>query len=385
MPSQSETILQQLVAFPTVSRDSNLDLIDWCEAFLQGCGARTQRVFNQDASKANLYASIGPHNEPGIMLSGHTDVVPVDGQDWSKPAFQLSEEDGKLYGRGTCDMKGFIASALYAATLARERVLRTPLHFAFSYDEEVGCIGVRRLIEVMQQSPQRPRICIVGEPTSMSVATGHKGKVALRAHCTGRTGHSALAPNGLNAIHLATDVVRLIREAQDDIVKHGTRDPAYEISYTTYHIGVFNSGTALNIIPAKATIDFEIRNLGCENADALIERLEHRCEPLVQAQRERFPEANIRIERRFSYPGLDTAADSEAVSLVKSLTGDNREIKVAFGTEGGLFSEQLGIDTVICGPGSMDQGHKPDEFISREQLARCDDMMTRLVDVLCTE
>lgn len=382
MSSETESILGRLIAFATVSRDSNLDLIDWCEAYLHDCGARTERVYNAERSKANLYATLGPNDKPGIMLSGHTDVVPIDGQDWSVPPFQLSERDGNLYGRGTCDMKGFVASALNAARLAKSRTLKTPLQFAFSYDEEVGCIGVQRLIDVMQQAPVKPQICIVGEPTSMNIATGHKGKVALQAHCTGRAGHSALAPNALNAIHLATDIVQLIRSAQAKIVESGARDHAYDIPYTTLHVGIIQAGTALNIVPHEAKLDFEIRNLACDDADSMIDNLQAECTKLVQSHRQRFPEADIQIERRFSYPGLDTAADSQAVSLVKSLTDGNQEIKVAFGTEGGLFSQRLNIDTVICGPGSMDQGHKPDEFVSREQLNRCDAMMGRLVDYL---
>ena len=382
MPTPSRDLLDTLIAFPTVSRDSNLALIEWCENYLESCGARTQRVYNSDQTKANLYASLGPDTGRGVMLSGHTDVVPIDGQDWTRPAFELTEDDGKLFGRGTCDMKGFIACALRAAKLASSRNLHTPLHLALSYDEEIGCIGVQRLIEVMKSAPEQPAVCIVGEPTSMNIATGHKGKIALRATCTGRAGHSALAPNALNAIHLATDFVQCIRELQHTLQRDGARDDAYDIPYTTLHVGILQAGTALNIVPNEAVVDFEIRNLAADDPTQLIAQLRRRADALVDAVSARFPEAAIRFDTLFEYPGLDTGPDSEALAFVKSLTDGNHEIKVAFGTEGGLFSQALGIDTVICGPGSMDQGHKPDEFVSAEQLQRCDAMMERLVNAL---
>lgn len=380
----SADLLTKLIAFPTVSRDSNLELIDWCEDFLSSCGALTQRVYNAEGSKANLYATIGPQDRAGVMLSGHTDVVPVEGQSWTRPAFELTESDGNYFGRGTCDMKGFIACALRAAKAASEQPLHTPLHLALSYDEEVGCIGVRRLIDVMQDAPLKPRLCIVGEPTSMKIATGHKGKVALRAQCTGRAGHSALAPNALNAIHLATDFVHVIRDLQAEIVAEGARDFDYDIPYTTLHVGTLHAGTALNIVPHEARLDFEIRNLAADDPEALIARLRDGAQSIAAKHHPDFPEANIQIEPRFRYPGLDTSPDSDAVQFVRSLTDSNATIKVAFGTEGGLFSDALGIATVVCGPGDMAQGHKPDEFVSATQLQRCDDMMTRLVSALST-
>lgn len=383
----SRKILEQLIAFPTVSggapgSDSNLDLIDWAQALLTRCGAHSWRAASPCGNKANLFATLGPDNIPGVMLSGHSDVVSVEGQDWRYPPFQLTQDQGKLYGRGSCDMKGFIACALRAFQLAAQQPLKTPLQLALSYDEEIGCIGVRRLIELLRDAPHQPRICIVGEPTGMAIATGHKGKVFLRATCTGVAGHSALAPQALNAIYLATDMIQAIRSLQAEIAEHGETDEAYEIPYTTLHVATLQAGTALNIVPSSAQFDFEIRHLANDDPIALIAQLEEAAEKIVAPLRRTFPAASICIETRNSYPGLDTAADAASVAFVRQLTEEQRHIKVAFGTEGGLFNDHLGIDTVICGPGSMQQGHKPDEYISEAQLARCDQMMERLVDVL---
>ena len=332
--------------------------------------------------KANLYATIGPADRPGVMLSGHTDVVPVDGQDWTVDPFALTARDGRLYGRGTADMKGFLACALNAARLAADRQLATPLHLALSHDEEVGCIGVRRLLDVMEAMPLRPAFCIVGEPTSMAVARGHKGKLAARATCLGRGGHSALAPLALNAVHLACDLVGEIRRKQAGIADHGAADNDYDVPYTTLHVGRIEGGVALNIVPSLCEVEFEIRNLAEDDPQAILAEIRAAAERLAGEARKQAPEAAIGIEVTNAYPGLDTPEDAAVVAFVRSLTGANRTIKVAFGTEGGLFAERLGIPTVVCGPGSMAQGHKPDEFIATEQLARCDAMLAALLDRL---
>jgi acetylornithine deacetylase len=337
-----------------------------------------------DASggKANLYASVGPSGVGGVMLSGHTDVVPVEGQSWTKPPFALTEEGGRYYGRGAADMKGFCAIAIAAMLQAARRPLKVPLHLALSYDEEIGCMGVRSLIDMLQSAPVRPRFCIVGEPTNMQVATGHKGKVALRATCVGREGHSALAPLALNALHLAADFVQAVRALQADVAAHGLSDGDYDVPYSTIHVGKLNGGVQVNIVPNHAVIDFEIRSVAGEDVDGLIARLRAAAETIVAPLRAEFPEAAINIERLWDYPGLGTPSDAGVVQFVKSLTGANGTMKVAFGTEGGLFDARLGIPTVICGPGSMAQGHKPDEFVTVEQITRCEAMMAALVQRL---
>lgn len=375
-------ILERLIAFPTVSRDFNLDLIGYAADLLGASGIACQIINRADGHKADLFATIGPADRPGIMLSGHTDVVPVDGQNWTLPPFAITARDGKLFGRGAADMKGFVACALAACLKASKRALRTPLHLALSYDEEVGCLGVRDLIEMLSAAPQRPLLCIVGEPTDMQVATGHKGKLAARATCRGREGHSALAPLALNAIHLGCDFVRALRDEQDRLAREGARDGDYDIPYTTVHVGKINAGVALNIVPNLCVVDFEIRNVAADDAAGILDGLRDAAARIAVDAASIAPEAAIDIEITNTYPGLDTPATSEAVAFVKSLTGANSTMKVAFGTEGGLFSRDLGTPAVVCGPGSMAQGHKPDEFVSVEQLRRCDEMLERLLSRL---
>lgn len=377
-------ILEKLISFPTVSRDSNLGLIGYVSGLLRDRGVATRLIHSSDGHKANLFATVGPVEAPGVMLSGHTDVVPVDGQDWTVPPFTLTQRDGRLYGRGAADMKGFVACALAAALKASTMELKSPLHLALSYDEEIGCVGVRSLIETLAAAPHKPALCIVGEPTQMQVATGHKGKLAARAICRGREGHSALAPLALNAIHLGCDFVAALRAEQERLEQYGARDGDYDIPYTTVHVGRMNAGVALNIVPNLCQIDFEIRNIAADNAETILDRLRKDADDIAQRSRGRAAEAAIDIEIFNTYPGLDTPANSQAVAFVKSLTGANGTIKVAFGTEGGLFSRDVGTPTVVCGPGSMAQGHKPDEFVSVEQMHRCDDMLAKLLERLAS-
>ena len=384
--THTNEILADLIAFPTVSRDSNLELITYCADRLSAAGVGSRIIKDEAGGKANLFATIGPKDKPGVMLSGHTDVVPVDGQDWTKPPFEAITENGKIYGRGTADMKGFVASALAHGIKAAEMDLKTPMHLAFSYDEEIGCVGVRSMIDMLIKAPVKPMMCIVGEPTHMAIATGHKGKTALTATCIGAEAHSALAPTAVNAIHLACDLIAEIRHLQKDIAENGHQDPAFDIPYTTLHAGIIHSGVALNIVPNHAEVKFEIRNLAADEPAAIISRLEKAIAPIIKVAKAKAPQTEITLEINNSYPGLETALDDAVVDFVSSLTGRNERIKVAFGTEGGLFLRDLGVPTIVCGPGSMDQGHKPDEYVSLDQLAACDAMLssltTRLVDGL---
>ena len=372
-------ILDRLLAFDTVSSKPNMALMGYVRDLFEAAGLRVTLVPDAAGGKANLYASTGPEGMGGVMLSGHTDVVPVEGQHWTKPPFALTEADGRYYGRGAADMKGFVACAVEAMLLAARRPLRVPLHLALSYDEEIGCMGVRSLIDLLADAPVKPRFCIVGEPTGMQVATGHKGKVALRASCVGREGHSALAPLALNALHLAADFLGGVRRLQAEVADTGQRDGDYDVPYSTLHVGKMSGGVQVNIVPNHAVLDFEIRSLAGEDVAGLIRRLEAEAEAIVAPLRGEFPEAAIRVERLWDYPGLGTPSDAEVVRFVKGLTGANGTIKVAFGTEGGLFDARLGVPTVICGPGSMAQGHKPDEWVSVEQVERCRGMLAALV------
>ena len=376
--SKTTDILADLIGFATVSRDPNKALIDYVADRLAACGVTAQIIPNADGSKANLYASTGPSIDGGVMLSGHTDVVPVDGQDWTRPPFTCTKEQDRFYGRGTADMKGFVAAAIASFEAASQMPLTSPLHLALSYDEEIGCIGVRSMIDMLAEAPMRPAMCIVGEPTEMGLATGHKGKTAIQAICHGRTGHSALAPMAMNALHLACDLVGEIRAIQDDVRQNGARDEAYNVPYTTLHVGKLHGGVQVNIVPHEAVIDFEIRNLAEDDPETILATIKARASAIVAAAKTHAAEADISFTITNSYPGLNTPETADIVALVKSLTGANTTIKVAFGTEGGLFSRDLGIPTIVCGPGSMDQGHKPDEFITGTQLGLCDEMLAAL-------
>jgi acetylornithine deacetylase len=377
----SAEILERLAAFPTVSRDSNLDLIEYVRDFLAARGIESRLYVDPAGRKANLYAAVGPADRSGILLSGHTDVVPVDGQAWSADPFRLRERSGRLYARGSADMKGFIACALRAADLARQRPLQIPLHLAFSYDEEIGCMGIRSLIADMADWTHLPRFCIVGEPTMLRTAVGHKGKTALRAHCHGRAAHSAKPAAGLNAIHLATDFIGRIRARQAEIERSGRRDESYEVPYTTFHVGVIRGGAALNIVPDACELEVEFRNLAADAPEELIAALRADADAVV-ADADGDPDARIDLAVENAYPGLDTLPDAEVVAFVAALTGNRDCIKVGFGTEGGLFSGRLGIPSVVCGPGSIEQAHKPDEYIAVDELARCDSMLDALLERL---
>ena len=380
--SATVEILKDLIGFATVSRDPNRDLIDYVAARLDAVGADWQVIPDADGGKANLFATTGPRDIGGVMLSGHTDVVPVDGQEWQVPPFTCTAANGRYYGRGTADMKGFVAAAINAFETAARGDLATPLHLALSYDEELGCLGVRSMIDMLAAAPVRPVMCIVGEPTEMGLATGHKGKTVVHADCTGMAAHSSLAPLAVNAVHLACDLVAAIRRRQQDIVDNGQHDAAYNIPYSTLHVGRIEGGVQVNIVPQGARVEFEIRNLATDDPQAIIEAIRADIAPVIAAARQTSPAADISLTVVNSYPGLETALDADVVTLLRDLTGINATCKVAFGTEGGLFARDLDIPTIVCGPGSMDQGHKPDEFVTAAQLALCDDMLASLTSRL---
>ena len=384
IPSMPSSIdyLERLVSFPTVSRDSNLDLIDFIRGELDALGVSSTLVHNEDGRKANLWATIGPAGIPGVVLSGHTDVVPVEGQAWTSDPFKLTTRDGNLYARGSADMKGFIACALAIAKRASKAPLKTPIHFAFSYDEEIGCVGVRRLLDLLKDAPVKPRLCIVGEPTMMQAVTAHKGKLGFRVTAHGLEAHSSLAPIGVNAIYMASDLIGAIRAIQKEIADHGVRDGDYEVAYTTLHVGKIHGGEVMNIVPNQCTFDFEIRYLPEEDEQAIVSRIKAAAEKVAAGYRDVFAEARFSFMDLQSYPAMNTPVDSEAVKFVHALTGGNSTGKITFGTEGGLFQKALGTPAVVCGPGNIAVAHKPDEYVSLAQMAQCDRMMERLVEKL---
>ena len=373
-------MIRRLVAFDTTSRDSNLALIDWVRDYLAGHGIASELVPDETGRKANLFATIGPADRPGIVLSGHTDVVPVDGQEWNSDPFALIERDGRLHGRGTCDMKSFVAVALALVPEIKARVRATPVHLAFSYDEEVGCIGVRRLLDRLALRDVKPWACIVGEPTEMKPVRAHKGKVSKRAHVRGFECHSSLAPQGVNAVQYAAELIAFIARMGRRFAAEGPFDREFDIPHTTAHVGLVRGGTALNIVPLECWFDFEFRYLPGHDPDAMLAEVEGFArDELEPAMRAVHADTHVRFDPLSTIPGLATADDAEIVQLAKAATGSNSSGKVAFGTEAGLF-EASGIPTVVCGPGSIDQAHKPDEFVALEQVALCEQFLRRVLE-----
>lgn len=384
MPTPSRAtvdLIKKLVAFDTTSRNSNLALIHFVQDYLKGLGVEARLVLDETGKKANLFATIGPADGQGLLISGHTDVVPVDGQRWSSDPFSVVEKDGRLYGRGTCDMKSFVAAALALAPDFQRVNLARPLHFSFSYDEEVGCIGVRRLIAELERLKLRPTACVVGEPTSMKVVRAHKGKISYRCRVRGFECHSSLAPRGVNAIEFAAEVIAHIRHVERRLAAEGPFDADFDVPHTTAHTGVVQGGTALNIVPKECWFDFEFRYLPGQDPYALVGEVQRYADTeLLPEMRRVQPDTGFAWEEISGFPGLTTDEDADIAQLAKSATGDNAAAgKVAFGTEAGLF-QAAGIPTIVCGPGNIDQAHKPDEFVALEQVALCEDFLRRLVD-----
>lgn len=378
--SASRDLLRTLVGFDTTSRESNLQLIEFVRDYLAGFDVRSELIYSETRSKANLFATVGPAQVPGIVLSGHTDVVPVDGQPWTVSPFELSERDGKLYGRGTADMKGYIACVLALVPALVNANLRVPVHIALSYDEEVGCLGVRSLLAELQQRPVKPMLCIIGEPTELKPVLGHKGKLAMRCDVHGQACHSAYAPQGVNAIEYAAELIGELGRIGQRLKAPALHDDRFDPPFSTVQTGVISGGNALNIVPADCRFDFEIRALPAQDPSEVAQQLQAYAEQQVLPRMRAVSEhSDIRFSELSAYPGLATDAQSEAAELIAAFCGSRAFTTVAFGTEGGLF-DAAGIPTVVCGPGSMDQGHKPDEFVSVEQLTRCDEMLQRMLE-----
>jgi acetylornithine deacetylase len=374
-------ILSALVAFDTTSSRSNLNLIAWVEEYLSRLGFAHERIYDATCAKANLWATIGPSDAAGFILSGHTDVVPVEGQAWSGDPFRLRQESGRLYGRGACDMKGFLAVCLAMAERMGDRPLSRPIHLAFSYDEEVGCVGGRKLAEHLARGQLRPQACFVGEPTGMGIVIGHKGKRSVRVNVRGFTCHSSLAPHGVNAAEWGAGLVGEIQRMSHRFAAEGRQDPLYDVPHTTLHVGVLRGGTALNIVPDQAEILFEVRAIGTDDPDAIVgDVMRYAREVLEPEMKAVSPQTGFDFEVFAGFPGLDTAPDAEVARLAKTLTGRDGHSKVAFGTEAGLFSEIAGIPAIIIGPGSIDQAHKADEWIELDQLQQCAGFVERLIE-----
>jgi acetylornithine deacetylase len=382
----STSLLETLIAFPSVSLKPNIGLIHKVQEILAEAGIESTLAPDpQDASRTNLFATVGPQGVPSVLLSGHTDVVPVDGQPWTSPPFEATHKDGRIYGRGAADMKGFVACAVIAMVAAARRPLKRPLQLALSFDEEIGCVGVRHLLRRLENDLPAPYLCIVGEPTLMRIGTGHKGKSAYRAICCGQAGHSGLAPRFINAVHMASDLVASMREVQRELSETGPREEGYGVPYSTVHVGVIHGGRALNIVPSECELSFEIRHVSQDQPEEILARVLQRLAERVAADAVH-PEAPLPdIQLTNSYPSLSTPEDSPAVGLLGSLLPPGtRCTKVDFGSEGGLFKQSWRETPVlICGPGSIEVAHKADEYVELSQIEACDRMMAALVDFLC--
>ncbi|MEQ8433667.1 MAG: acetylornithine deacetylase [Oceanicaulis sp.] len=374
--------LSELVAFDTTSRTSNLAFITHVEAFLESLGARCERSYSDDGSKSNLHAVLGPEAEGGVVLSGHSDVVPVDGQVWSSDPFTLTERGGKLYGRGSCDMKGFIACALSAAPGFARAPLKRPVHFAFSYDEEIGCIGAPRMIEMMAARTPRPSCVIVGEPTLMRVVTGHKGLYSVRVEIHGKEAHSSLVESGACATTAAVRLMNQLVEESEALRTAAPADSPFDPPYGTLTIGQMGGGTAINILARHAWFEALMRPAPWDDGPGLGRRLMESAAALEAELQMRAPEARVEVSILSNVPPLTPETDGEAEQLARQLTGDNSPRVVAYGTEGGQFQE-AGFSTIVCGPGSIEQAHQADEFVAIEQLAKCDAFLAKLKDRLC--
>jgi len=380
MTDQPEEMIARLVAFDTTSANSNLALIAFVRDHLARFGARIVVDRNEAGDKANLYATFGPEGPGGVVLSGHTDVVPVAGQPWDTDPFTMVERDGRLYGRGTADMKGFIGTALALVPGFLARPLRTPLHFALSFDEELGCQGVPSLIRRLMRELPRPKLVIVGEPTEMRIANTHKGVYGFATTVTGREGHSSAPDRAASAVLAAARLIDFLAALGEDLKRDAPRDPAFDPPYTTVNVGLVRGGTAVNIVPRSCTFHWEFRPLPAVDADAVRARFDRFVgETVLPALRLAAPDATIETRATCVVPPLRPLPESPAESLVRHLTGLNAAGAVAFATEAGLFQE-AGIPAVVCGPGSIDQAHRPNEYIERAQIRACAGVLERLAD-----
>lgn len=370
-------LLARLIGYDTVSRNSNLALIDFVANHLSGLGVRTTVRHNADGTKANLFATIGPECDGGLVLAGHSDVVPVDGQDWSTDPFTAVTRDGRVYGRGACDMKGFIAVSLAFLSQIAGTPPGRPVHLALTYDEEVGCFGAAELSRQLASLPYRPAICIVGEPTSMKVVNGHKGKLSLDCTVSGTEGHSAHNDRGVNAVEIAAEIVVRLRAMQERL-HTAPLDIRFDPPFTTIHTGLIAGGVARNIVPRNCRFEIEIRNLPGQDPESLKREIEAYAETRLVAEMHRIsPDTGIRFDTQSHIPALAPDSEGELVRRALALSGANRSSVVSFATEAGLY-QGAGIPAIVCGPGDIQQAHRPDEYVPLAQLAKCAEFLREM-------
>jgi acetylornithine deacetylase len=379
-------MIDTLIGFDTVSAKSNMALIEWVADYLDGHGVASHLIHSDDKQKANLFATIGPEEDGGVALSGHTDVVPVAGQPWDNDPFTVVEKDGKLFGRGTCDMKSFLAIALAKVPQMKAAALKKPLHLALSYDEEIGCLGAPRMIEAINRNLPKPAIVIVGEPTEMKVANAHKGPYAYQTVVTGLEAHSSQPHIAVNAIHYAARVVSFLEDLADELAARGDPGSAeFEPPYTTISVTTVDGGTANNIVPRQCVLGINVRQLPSTDPDEIPNRLAEYTRTVLEPRMKAIDESTgIETQRLYFVPPLRKEDDSPAEALAKYLAETNETTVIAFGTEGGQFQDG-GMSTVICGPGSILQAHKPNEFIALSEVAAGERFVDRLIAWACKD
>ncbi len=387
-PKQSIDWLKRLIGFDTVSRHSNLALIKDVQSYCEQLGLKVDLTFNNEKNKANLFVTVPAGGNAdiingGLVLSGHTDVVPVDGQEWSSDPFKAEIRGDKLYGRGSCDMKGFIACAVsllpQATKLSKAGQLRRPLHLALSFDEEVGCLGAPLILADLKARGITPDYCIVGEPTLMTMVVAHKGIAVYRCRVHGRSAHSSLTQQGVNAISYASRLVGYVDSLAESIMSRDDNDELFDVPFSTLSVGTIQGGTATNIVPNLCEFTFDYRNLPHMTQEDVIVPIKEKIAELTHQMQQRAPETGIELLQEESVPAMTDNDNSELQQLIAALTGDNQRHKVAYATEGGQFTN-AGIPTIICGPGSIEQAHKADEFVALSEIERCDGFLQKLLE-----
>jgi acetylornithine deacetylase len=380
--------IERLVSIDTVSRNPNLGLIETVRDDLRQAGIEATITTDPRGQWANLFATVPAHDgttNGGIVLSGHTDVVPVDGQDWQSDPFKPETRDGLLYGRGTCDMKGFIGAALTMLPQMQSTKLARPIHFALSYDEEIGCAGAPLMIQDLQKRGVKPDGCIVGEPTSMRPIIAHKGINTYQCCVRGFAAHSSLTPRGLNAIEYAARLICFIRDIADEFRAKGPFDELYDVPFTTAQTSTIKGGNAINTVPAECNFQFEFRNLPTMDPEAIFKRIEtYARETLLPKMQKEHANGAIEFSRIAAAPGLDATEQAAITQLVRALTENQEKRKVAYGTEAGLFA-LAGVPSIVCGPGNIEQAHKANEYVSLEQLAQCEAFLGKFIHSMSVE
>ncbi len=375
---ETKKILQKLVSFPVMSGETNLAMIEYMVDYLKGYGIPSELVFSQDNTRANLFATIGPNEGDGIMLSGHTDVVHVKGQKWATDPFNLIEKDGRLYGRGSVDMKGFLACCLASAPNWIEQDLKRPIQFGFTYDEETGGYGADCLSEWLKDQPHKPNCAIIGEPTNMKIIAGHKGGSEITTKISGLEAHSSRPDTGVSAIHYAAKMINFILQKADEFRQNPHVESKFDPPYCSFNIGTINGGSSRNTIAGYCEFDWETRPIPGDDENQILDEIEQYCQNvLVPEMRKQYAEAKIETELKSSVPGLNIDETSTTMSIIKKLTGEQDYGVVSFGTDAGYF-ENIGIDSIVFGPGDISQAHKPDEYVEINELEKCLVFMDKL-------